>query len=75
MLHTVSSIAERQAGKLLIPTLMVFGLTQLGIELASIVLVADCHLSTAHGGSFALSHFSAGRQAESCEEHIFKSLV
>ena len=31
MLHTVSSIAERQARKLLIPTLMVFGLTQLGI--------------------------------------------
>ena len=31
MLHTVSSIAERQGGKLSIPTLMVFGLTQLGI--------------------------------------------
>ena len=31
MLHTVSSIAERQARKLLIPTLMFFGLTQLGI--------------------------------------------
>ena len=31
MLHTVSSIAERQEGKLSIPTLMVFGLTQLGI--------------------------------------------
>ena len=31
MLHTVSSIAERQGGKPSIPTLMVFGLTQLGI--------------------------------------------
>ena len=32
---------ERQVGKLLIPIVIVFGLTQLGIEPESIVSVAD----------------------------------
>ena len=44
-LYTVSLIAERQAGKLWIPTFTVFGLTRLGIEPKSTVSVADA-LST-----------------------------
>ena len=38
--HTVPLIAERQAGKLWIPRLIVFGLTRPGIELESTALVA-----------------------------------
>ena len=40
-LHTVPLIAERQAGKLWIPSFIVFGLTRPGIELESPAAVAD----------------------------------